>query len=351
MEILVDLVRHHLLLPDTATRRDLDDPTTVANVARAAGDPVTLHLLGALTEADSRATGPSAWGSWKAGLVAELVAPGRPRAGRRGAARAGPAPIPPAYRALMEEVRASGLPSVSLDPPQVVVAAPDRPGLLSDVAGALALHGMDVRAANVSGEDGVAVEVFTVEVARGTWPDTARLREDLAARAGRPAAHRGTPVRAGAGLPGPPARRPPTCPGADVRVDNEASDSATVLEVRAPDEVGLLHRITRVLFEANLDVVSARVSTLGELVVDAFYVREAAGTKVTDPGTPRRDHRRHLGLPASLRRPNPLVGSALPWPRESTHASSARQGALALWLVIGAVASWPWPSWPPPVSS
>ena len=60
-------------LADTATRRDLDDPTTITNVARAAGSRVTLHLLGALTEADSRATGPSAWGAWKAGLVAELV--------------------------------------------------------------------------------------------------------------------------------------------------------------------------------------------------------------------------------------------------------------------------------------
>jgi [protein-PII] uridylyltransferase len=282
VEILVDLVRHHLLLPDTATRRDLDDPTTVANVARAAGNRVTLHLLGALTEADSRATGPSAWGSWKAGLVAELVS----RADRELAGESkpsGPTPIPPAYRALMEEVRASGLPSVSLDPPQVVVAAPDRPGLLSDVAGALALHGMDVRAANVGGEDGVAVEVFTVEVARGTWPDTARLREDLAAvladrlPIGEKLSERGRvyPVRR---------RSAAHLPGTDVRVDNNASDSATVLEVRAPDEVGLLHRITRVLFESNLDVVSARVSTLGELVVDAFYVRESIGTKVIDPG-------------------------------------------------------------------
>ena len=81
----------------------------------------------------------------------------------------------------MDEVRATGLPSVSLQPPQVIVAAPDRPGLFSSVAGALALNGMDVRAANVGGEDGVAVEVFTVEVARGTWPDTAKLRQDLAA--------------------------------------------------------------------------------------------------------------------------------------------------------------------------
>jgi [protein-PII] uridylyltransferase len=281
VDILVDLVRHHLLLPDTATRRDLDDPTTVSNVARAAGDRVTLHLLGALTEADSRATGPSAWGQWKAGLVADLVA----RADRELAGEArpsGPAPTPPGYQTLIDEVRASGLPSVSLEPPQVVVAAPDRPGLLSDVAAALALHGMDVRAANVSGEEGVAVEVFTVEVARGTWPDTARLREDLAAVLSDPLAVDERLSERGRVYP---LRRQQAAhvPGSDVRVDNDASESATVLEVRAPDEVGLLHRITRALFDAELDVVSARVSTLGELVVDAFYVREASGAKVTEP--------------------------------------------------------------------
>jgi [protein-PII] uridylyltransferase len=280
VDVLVDLVRHHLLLPDTATRRDLDDPTTISNVARTVGNRVTLHLLGALTEADSRATGPSAWGAWKAGLVAELVA--RTDRELAGEAPPGPAPIPDAYRALMEEVRATALASVSLDPPQVVVAAPDRPGLLSAVAGALALHGMDVRAANVSGEDGVAVEVFTVEVARGTWPDTARLREDLVAVLSDTGTigerlserERTYPVRR---------RSAAHVPGADVRIDNEASESASVLEVRAPDEIGLLHHITRVLFEADLDVVSARVSTLGELVVDAFYVRESDGKKVTDP--------------------------------------------------------------------
>jgi [protein-PII] uridylyltransferase len=281
VEILVDMVRHHLLLPDTATRRDLDDPTTVSNVARAAGNRVTLHLLGALTEADSRATGPSAWGSWKAGLVAELVTRAdRVLAGE--APAAAPTPLPPAYQILIDEVHASGLPSVSLDPPRVVVAAPDRPGLLSAVAGALALHGMDVRAANVSGQGGVAVEVFTVEVARGTWPDTARLREDLAAVLSDPTALAERLSARGRVYPAP-RRSAAHVPGADVRVDNEASESATVLEVRAPDEVGLLHRITRVLFEASLDVVSARVSTLGELVVDAFYVREAEGDKVTDP--------------------------------------------------------------------
>ncbi|MGO9855302.1 MAG: [protein-PII] uridylyltransferase [Acidimicrobiales bacterium] len=281
VDVLVELVRDHLLLPDTATRRDLDDPATIARVARAAGNRLTLHLLAALTEADSRATGPSAWGAWKAGLVAELVERAdRVLQGEIETAR--PDRIVAANRALMAEVRQSGQPSVSLQPPRVIVAAPDRPGLLSSVAGALALNGLDVRAANVSSEEGVAVEVFTVEVARGTWPDTAKLREDLAAVLSDPMAigerlserERTYPHRRGSAH----------LPESDVSVDNEASETATVLEVRAPDEIGLLHRITRTLFEADLDVVSARVSTIGEIVVDAFYVRERDGAKVTDKG-------------------------------------------------------------------
>ena len=278
--VLVDLVRYHLLLPDTATRRDLDDPTTIAKVAQAAGNRLTLHLLAALTEADSKATGPSAWGAWKAGLVADLVE--RTDHVLQGETRP-PAPdhIVESNRELMAEVRATGLPSVSLRPPHVIVAAPDRPGLFSSVAGALALNGMDVRAANISGEEGVAVEVFTVEVARGTWPDTAKLREDLAAVLSDRLAlgerlserERVYPLRRGSAA---------HLPGSDVSIDNEASETATVLEVRAPDEIGLLHRITAALFELGLDVVSARVSTLGEMVVDAFYVRESGGSKVTD---------------------------------------------------------------------
>ena len=278
--VLVDLVRQHLLLPDTATRRDLDDPTTIARVAQAVGDRLTLHLLAALTEADSKATGPSAWGPWKAGLVADLVE----RTDRLLAGETRPpAPdhIVESNRELMAEVRGTGLPSVSLQPPHVIVAAPDRPGLFSSVAGALALNGMDVRAANISGEEGVAVEVFTVEVARGTWPDTAKLRQDLASVLSDRLAlgellserERVYPLRRGSAA---------HLPGSDVSIDNEASETATVVEVRAPDEIGLLHRITAALFDLGLDVVSARVSTLGELVVDAFYVRESGGSKVTD---------------------------------------------------------------------
>jgi [protein-PII] uridylyltransferase len=281
VEVLVDLVRHHLLLPDTATRRDLDDPTTIDRVARAAGNRTTLHLLAALTEADSRATGPSAWGPWKAGLVADLVERADKVLQGEAAAPALPELLLAAHRGLIDEVRATGLPSVSLQPPQVIVAAPDRPGIFSSVAGALALNGMNVRAANVAGEEGVAVEVFTVEVARGTWPDTAKLREDLAAvltdrlAIGERLSERERiyPLRR---------RSAAHLPVSEVTIDTDASETATVLEVRAPDEIGLLHRITRALFEADLDVVSARVSTLGEMVVDAFYVRASGGGKLSD---------------------------------------------------------------------
>ena len=71
--VLTSMVRHHLLLPDVATRRDLDDDGTIRSVAVQVGNVETLELLAALTEADSIATGPAAWGAWKAELVNELV--------------------------------------------------------------------------------------------------------------------------------------------------------------------------------------------------------------------------------------------------------------------------------------
>ena len=274
--VLVDLVRHHLLLPDTATRRDLDDPTTIARVAQAAGNRLTLHLLGRADRGRQPGDRPFGLGSLEGGTR------GRPRRraptacsqGRDRARRAGP------HRGsepeLMDEVRAERAPVGVAAPPQVIVAAPDRPGLFSSVAGALPSTAWTCGPPTSSGENGVAVEVFTVEVARGTWPDTAKLREDLAAVLSDRLAigerlserERVYPRRRGSAA---------HVPGSDVSVDNEASETATVLEVRAPDEIGLLHRITRALFEAGLDVVSARVSTLGEMVVDAFYVTGVRG--------------------------------------------------------------------------
>jgi [protein-PII] uridylyltransferase len=281
-DTLAAMIRHHLLLPDVATRRDLDDPVTIERVANAVVDRHTLALLGALAEADGVATGSSAWGPWKAGLVEDLV--------ERTDAYLGGTPLPSGpgwvteeHHRLTSEVRGTGRAVVVLDPPQVTVAAADRPGLLASVAGTLALHGLDVRSADAVSRDGVAVEVFTVQVPRGSWPDSARLREDLEAVLGDRLeldARLAARAEAYAGERRPWSARTIT---PDVVADNDASASSTVLELRAPDEIGLLHRVTQALFDCALDVVSARVSTIGHEVVDAFYVRTAEGNKVTDP--------------------------------------------------------------------
>ncbi len=277
VELLVAMVRHHLLLPDVATRRDLDDPSTAAAVAAAVGDVTTLELLAALTEADSLATGPSAWGEWKAGLVADLVT--RTTRVLRGQGGGEPPSIlTEAHRKLMDAgdlaVRRSG--------DDLTVVARDRPGLFSRVAGTLALHGLDILSASAGGEDGMAVEVFRVEPVFGDEPDWDRVAADLEhALAGRLAIEARLDERVRTYR----SARPQSVeePETTVVTDNDASMLATVIEVRARDGIGVLYRITRAFADCDVDVRSAKVQTLGQQVVDTFYVRDATGEKIVDP--------------------------------------------------------------------
>ncbi len=279
---IVTMIRLHLLLPDTATRRDLDDPATAQRVADEVGDRGTLELLAAMVEADSLATGPSAWGGWKAGLVADLVE----RTNQLLAGEPAPPPTPlidDELEIVMDTVRTHGVPALSVEPPRVTVVAPDRSGLLAEVTGVLALHGLNVRSAVAAGSHGVAVEVFTVDPERGRWPASAKLSNDLAGvMDGTLAVDEQLAARAHTYRN---AQRPQVAQlvSTQVTVDNNASDAATVVEVRAEDVVGQLHRITRALVECHLDVTSAKVSTFGSAVVDAFYVRGPDGRKLTDP--------------------------------------------------------------------
>jgi [protein-PII] uridylyltransferase len=279
---IVTMVRLHLLLPDTATRRDLDDPATAQRVADEVGDRGTLELLAAMVEADSLATGPSAWGGWKAGLVADLVE--RASALLAGEPVAPPAPLITAdLETVMDTVRTHGVPALSVEPPEVTVVAPDRFGLLAEVTGVLALHGLNVRSAVVAGSNGVAVEVFTVEAERGRWPASATLSNDLASvMAGTLAVEDQLAARAHTYRNAHKVRVAQLV-STQVTVDNNASDVATVVEVRAEDVVGQLHRITRALVACHLDVISAKVSTFGSAVVDAFYVRGPDGRKLVEP--------------------------------------------------------------------
>jgi [protein-PII] uridylyltransferase len=157
---------------------------------------------------------------------------------------------------------------------------------MAAVAGTLALHGLDVRSA-VAGSDeaGMAVEVLEVEPTLGRAPDWARVEQDLdAVLGGRLALDARLAERARTYRP----TQPPAAGGpapVTVLIDNEASAAATVVEIRAPNAVGLLYHVAKGLLACGLDIVSARVSTLGHEVVDAFYVRHQNGTKVTDRAT------------------------------------------------------------------
>ena len=274
VDVLVTLVRHHLLLPDVATRRDLADPATGAAVARAVGDAEVLDLLHALTEADAAATGPAAWSPWKGGLVAELVA-------RTRALLGGAPPPPPAPLADWQEelVRQGGF-GLAAREDEVAVVAPDRPGLLSLAAGVLALHRLDVRSAYAATYGASGLTVLRVAPRFGGLPDWRVVREEL-----RRAVQGELPVedvlrsREQAYARGGPPPAPAT-----VRLLDDASAVATVVEVRAPDALGVLHRITAALQACGLDVRTAHVSTLGADVVDAFYVVGPDGGKLRDPG-------------------------------------------------------------------
>jgi len=284
------LVRHHLLLVGTATRRDLDAPETVAAVAGAVGDTERLGLLYLLTVADARATSPAAWSAPRAALVRELW--WRADLLLRGESPPG-APVDP-FAELTDLLRTGG-PTVRWSDPtgadgllRCAVAAPDRTGLLADVAGALAVAGLDVVDATArTGPDGWALEIFRGHDRFGRLSEpSGRTRATaavLAAQAGemhvadevrRLRDRYRHPDRAGAS--------PTAEPG--VRIDQQASRSATVVEVRAVDEPGLLAAVAAVFAAEGIDVSVAKADTLGPRAVEVFYVRDPSGGKVVDPG-------------------------------------------------------------------
>ncbi|MET9733958.1 [protein-PII] uridylyltransferase [Streptomyces sp. NPDC006458] len=292
--VLATLVRHHLLLIETATRRDLEDPSTVRAVAEAVGTQSTLELLHALTEADALATGPAAWSSWRGSLVADLVK--RVSAVLAGDAADEPeasAPTAEQERLAIEAFRTGG-PVLALraqtEPPaeatvadepeplgvELLMAVPDQPGVLPAAAGVLAMHRLTVRTAELraldlpEGVDGsVLVLSWRVAAEYGSLPQAARLRADLVRALDGSLDVPGRLAERDAAYP---RRRGVIAPPPRVTVASAASRHATVIEVRAQDAPGLLFRIGQALEDAAVRVRSAHVSTLGANAVDAFYV-------------------------------------------------------------------------------
>lgn len=283
LDAVVAMVQHHLLLPDVATRRDLSDDGTINGVAAAVGNTQTLELLAALTEADSLATGPSAWGSWKRELVEVLVDRVSHVLGGGDVTEVNWRLFPTSE---VLELMGEGTTAIRTTGDRVTVVAPDRPGLFSRVAGVLSLHGLDVLSAEahsddaVAGRQAMAANEFRLVPPRDgiKWErvvaDLQRALDGQLAIEAR-LAERARTYRRRKMLAA-------TLSEPSVRIHNDASSNATVIEVRAPDKIGILHRIAKSLGELGLDIRHAKIQTMGNEVVDTFYVRNADRLKVTD---------------------------------------------------------------------
>ena len=278
--VVTGMVRHHLLLPDTATRRDISEPETVERVAKTIdSDPLLLDLLHTLSKADSLATGPAVWTRWKAGLIAELV--GRTRELLAGTSSQEPAAVDEAQAALVEEAvrttRGQATVSVSGDDDKiatVVLAVPAGAELLTPAAGVLALNSLQVHTATLRGHGGGRVGVFTASPRFGTLPDPALLRDQFA-RA----------VAGGLALARKLAEKEqayhhtarPVEPKVVWFDDETAGADTVVVELRAVDRIGLLYRVAGALRRCDADVRWAKVATLGDRVVDSFAVTPRSG--------------------------------------------------------------------------
>jgi [protein-PII] uridylyltransferase len=283
VDLLSKMVRHHLLLPHTATRRDLQDPKTIDAVAETLdGDLVALELLAALAEADSLATGPAVWGDWKASLIGDLVR--RCRLVMAGEPLPHPDPIEPRFVALA----ADGGVHVELAAGDgqhiynVTMIAPDQRGLLSKAAGVLALNSLRVHSASVNSRQGSAINTFVVSPLFGSPPEAGLLRQQfilaldgeldvlgtLLARE-REAAQYPT-TRAGEILAAVPANHVPAPPR--ILWSDGGAPGELVVQIRSIDRPGLLSRLTAVFERDGVDIAWAKVTTLGSSVLDAFGI-------------------------------------------------------------------------------
>lgn len=264
VDLVTGLVRWHLLLPDVATTRDLEDPATTDLVAGHIGDLEFLDLLEVLTEADARATSPKAWTPWRASLVSQLVTRVRATLSEL----SGPAGPIGATEPDKSVVVLTDRVEVRVEGTRVTVAAVDRVGLLAATAAAFAVLRVSVREARAWSQGNHGVSVWEVDDAH---LDKAVLRERLESiLEGRldPTARL---ARASRGDLEP-----------SVAVRPEASAQATVLEVRMDDRPGVVHLVCAALAALDLSVRSAHLTTFGPQAVDVFYVQEIGAGALTD---------------------------------------------------------------------
>jgi len=278
IEIVKNLILHHLLLSSTATRRDLDDPATIQSVLTAIPDVNTLELLHALSIADGEATGSAGWSDWKATLVNDLVH--RVKRAMAGAEVAPQPEVSDEQSALAQKGQLRVSVQENSSGLAVEVISPDKPGLLSIVAGVLNISRLDVKSARTKtlGSSAVMTWIVTPEphapeinetklhdLIASALIDSTEVEEKLFARAAAYASIPTIPV-----------------PDPEVEIFTDAATDATVIEVRSHDRPGLLFRIGAAITQSKVDIRSAIVTTLGAEAIDTLYVTELTGGALSD---------------------------------------------------------------------
>src|SRR5215207_681414 len=332
--LVVLLVRRHVAMAQAAFRRDLTEPRVAREFAAEVGALPALNALLLLTYADLNGVGPGVWSEWKGALLRELYQKARAHltaaeppadearelAGYKEqviASLAGELPpseverhlalLPERYRRTSPpEEAAAHLRLISklgedafgrewrrLDGAgtRLTVCARDRHGLFADIAGTLAAQGIEILAAEVNTrDDGIAIDVFALRAAATGQAveeyrtaaierhlrDAVRGESDVGTAVERWRTHN-APRRRTA-LVQARRRRPP-----EAVCDNEASPSATMIEVRAPDEPGLAYKIASTLVGLGLNIVCAKIATEKSDALDVFYVTDASGAKLAEP--------------------------------------------------------------------
>ena len=271
------LVKHHLLLSATATRRDLDDPATIASVVAVIPDLQTLELLHALSIADGQATGHAAWSNWKESLLSDLVTR------VTSALTDNTVALQPEFTEEQRDFARTGELRVKVEERTpdfaVEIIAPDKPGLLSIVAGVLNLARFDVRSARTQTVENSAIMKWIVtpnqyaptvdsdliyKMISEALSDATELTQRIEKR-----------IADYASLPSIPV------PSPIVETFLDAATDATIIEVRSHDRPALLFGIGDTITKCRIDIRSAIVTTLGAEAIDTLYVTEIGGGPLT----------------------------------------------------------------------